>query len=159
MWGDFMARSSKWPIVEENLNLISKWAREGVREIDMCKELGISETTFNEYKHQYPKLKEALKSKKAFIGDLENALAKRALGFEYEETKVVYKKDADGELIESHEKTTKYYPPSVAALSLYLKNIDRDENGRPKWSDNPAKLEIERELAKLRKDMEGLKNF
>lgn len=150
---------SKWPQVRDNLNLIAKWARDGLTEKQMCKNLRVGCTTFDRYKKEYPELVEALKKgKEPFITEIENALVKRALGFEYEETKT-YIKVEEGKEVKYQEKTKKYYPPDVAACSILLKNKDRDENGRAKWSDNPAKLDIDRELAELKKQVEEMKLF
>lgn len=148
-----------WPKVKENLNLVAKWARDGLSEKQICKNLKIGTTAFNEYKKRYPELVEVLKKgKEPFITEIENALVKRALGFEYDETKT-YVKIEEGKEVKYQEKTRKYYPPDVAACSILLKNKDRDENGKAKWSDNPAKLEIDRALADLKKQVEEMKLF
>ena len=149
----------KWPQVRDNLLMIQKWAREGLTEVQICKNLRIGKTTWEKYKKQYSELKAVLKKGKApFIAEVENALAKRALGFEYEESKT-YIKVEEGREVKYQEKTKKYYPPDVAACYILLKNKDRDENGKFKWCDNPAKLEIDRELAEIKKQVEEMKLF
>ena len=151
--------TSKWPQVEERLEVIAKWARDGMTEKHMCKNLRINESTFAVYKNKYPKLKEALKKgKEPFITEIENALVKRAKGFEYEETKT-YIKEVDGQSVKYQEKTKKYYPPDVAACYILLKNKDKDDNNVPKWSDNPAKMQLDRELNNIKKQVEELKLF
>lgn len=151
---------SKWPIVKEYLPTIERWVTEGITEKQICKNLDIAVSTFYEYKKKYPELQKALKRKKQiFITEIVNALAKRAKGFEYEETKTYIKKNADGEETVYQEKTKKYYPPDVAACSILLKNKDVDENNKAKWSDNPGKLQLDRELHELKKQIEELKLF
>jgi transcriptional regulator with XRE-family HTH domain len=145
---------SKWPQVKDKLILIEKWARDGLTEEQISTNLGVSKTTLNEYKNNHPEFLVALKKgKEVFITEVENALAKRALGFEYEETKT-YIKFEKGKEIKYQERTKKYYPPDVAACSILLKNKDRGN-----WSDNPMKVEIEREFMEFKKEMERLKNF
>ena len=63
-------------------------AREGMIESDIAKKLGVSITTFEQYKKQYPEFLAALKRGKAPIDfEVESALLKRALGYTYTETK------------------------------------------------------------------------
>lgn len=146
---------SKWPEVKEKLNLVEKWKRDGLTELQIAKNLGISKATLEEYKKIHPDFLAAIKrGKEVFITEVENALAKRALGFEYEETKTYIKKDEDGKSTKYQEITKKYYPPDVAACSLLLKNKDRGN-----WSDNPMKIELEREMAEFKKEMERMKLF
>jgi hypothetical protein len=145
---------SKWPEVREKLLLIEKWARDGLTEAQMHTNLGINHSTFDQYKKKYPELKEALKKgKEVFITEVENALSKRALGFTYEETKT-YIKLEDGREVKYQEKIERYQPPDVAACSILLKNKDRGN-----WSDNPMKIELEREMMEFRKELERMKNF
>jgi hypothetical protein len=156
--GDIMA-VSKWPQVRDNLDLVKKWARDGIREKDMSTMLRIAYSTFSEYKLKYSELRDALKEgKQPFIAQLENNLIKRANGFEYEETKTYVRIEGDKE-VKYQEKTRKYSPPDVAANYILLKNKDKDDNGRAKWSDNPAKIELERELTAIKKQVEELKLF
>lgn len=151
---------SKWPQVRDNLQLVRKWARDGVTEKDMAAALRVSVATFEEYKLKYPELVEALKEgKQPLIARLENNLLKRADGFEYEETKTYVKIDEDGRRTQYQEKTIKYYPPDVAANFILLKNKDKDENGKSKWSNDPARLELDREMAEFKKRIEEEKLF
>jgi transcriptional regulator with XRE-family HTH domain len=151
---------SKWPQVQKRLSLVEKWCRDGLTEKQVAKNLGISETTLYEYKNRYPEFVKAInKGKEPFIAEVENALAKRALGFEYEESKTYIKQGKDGEQIRYTEKTKKYQPPDVAACFIILKNKDKDENGKFKWSNNPAKVDLEKEMLEFKKEIERMKNF
>jgi transposase len=51
---------SKWDQVKSELRLVKKWARDGLREDQICKNLGISVTTLEVYKKQYPEVVKAL---------------------------------------------------------------------------------------------------
>ena len=80
---------SKWPQVKKQLSAIENWARQGLTELQIAKNLGIGVSTLSEYKVRYSELADALKNGKAVIvSEIENALVKKALGFSYEETKV-----------------------------------------------------------------------
>lgn len=77
---------SKWDMVKNKLNLIEAWCRDGNTEKTICEKLGISEQTLNEYKKVHSELVESLKRGKEVIDvQVENALLKRALGYEYDE--------------------------------------------------------------------------
>lgn len=145
---------SKWPQVKDRLILIEKWARDGLTELQIAKNLGISKSTMEDYKNQHPDFYASLKKgKQPFIAEIENALAKRALGFEHTETKT-YIKLENGKEVKYQEHTKKYYPPDVAACSILLKNKDRGN-----WSDNPMKLDMEREFLEFRKKIEEMQAF
>jgi len=136
------------------LLLVRKWARDGLTEEQICKNLGISKSTMNEYKKQHPDFLNALKrGKEVIITEIENALIKRALGYDFEEIKTSIRM-IGGKETKYTEKTRKHIPPDVGACAILLKNKDRGN-----WSDNPMKLDIEREFLELRKRIEEDKLF
>ena len=155
VWSDVVEMpKSRWPEIKEKLHFIEKWMRDGLTEEQIAKNLGIAHSTLSKYKIEYAELAESIKRGRAsIVTEIENALVKRALGFEYEEVKT-YIKDEDGRLIKYTEKTKKYLPPDVGACAILLKNKDRGN-----WSDNPAKLEIEREMLELHKKTQELKTW
>jgi hypothetical protein len=145
---------SKWPQVQEKLMLIEKWARDGLTEEQICKNIGVGVNAFNIYKKQHEELRESLKKgKEIIITEIENALIKRAIGYDVEEVKTSIRM-IDGKETKYTEKSRKHIPPDVGACAILLKNKDRGN-----WSDNPMKLEIERELLELRKKIEEDKMF
>lgn len=124
-------------------------------EKQICKNLGISVETANQYKHRYPEFADAIKKgKEVAITELENALFKRALGYDYEETKTSIKM-VDGKETKFTEKTKKHMPSDVAACFILLKNKDRERG----WADNPVKMELEKKMFELRKKAEEAKMF
>lgn len=145
---------SKWPQVQDRLELVKKWARDGLDEKQIAENLRISKSTMEHYKKVHPDFMDALKrGKEPFIAHLENVMAKRAEGFEYEETKT-YIKYEDGKEVRYTEKTKKYALPNVAALWILMKNKDKGN-----WSDNPVKMDMEKELLEFKKEMERLNSF
>ena len=143
---------SKWPLVQDKVALIEKWARDGLTEKQICINIGISQQSMNEYKKAHSELVEALKrGKEVAIAEIENALVKRAKGYDYEEIKT-YIKDEDGKQTKYTEKTLKHQPPDVGACAILLKNKDRGN-----WSDNPIKMDLEREMLELHKKAQAVK--
>jgi len=53
------------------------------------------------------------------------------------------------------EKTTKYQMPDVAACSILLKNKDKERG----WSDNPQKIELEKQMFTFHKEIERAKLY
>lgn len=77
---------SKWDNVKDKLILVEGWARDGLTDEQISSNLGISTSTFYEYQKKYSEFLEALKKGKEIIDyEVENALLKRALGYEFEE--------------------------------------------------------------------------
>lgn len=70
--------------------LVYWMARCGLTDKEMAVELGITEKTFNNWKHAHPEFLQSLKRGKAYADDqVEQALFKRAIGYEYEEVKTI----------------------------------------------------------------------
>lgn len=73
-------------ITEEGLIKIEGWARDGLTDEQIAANIGIAPSTLYEWKKKYSELSESLKKGKEVIDrQVENALLKRALGFEYTE--------------------------------------------------------------------------
>ncbi|MDH6367543.1 MULTISPECIES: hypothetical protein [unclassified Breznakia] len=119
-----MAKQSKWDTnVKPNLELIEAWARRGAIEADIAKNLNVARSTFENYKRDYPELREALRNGKEPADlQVEAALFKRAVGYEYDEVKE--KVDADGGV--EVTTTTKQVAPDTTAQIFWLKNRRSD---------------------------------
>ena len=139
---------------KDNLILIESWAREGLTEEQIAKNMDISYSTFREWKKKYSALSAALKKGKAPIDfEVENALLKRALGFEYEETETVFE-DVDGKPKKKIRKIMKYAPPDTSACIFWLKN--RKPNHWRKMNE-AVENKLKAETEKLLKEAEALK--
>ena len=102
--------------VQPKLLLIEAWARDGLTEADICKNLDVGKDAFISYKKEYPELVEALKNGKEVIDAMvEHALLKAALGYEYRDEEL---NKATGEPIELR----KTAHPNTTALIFWLKN-------------------------------------
>lgn len=120
--------------VQPKLLLIEAWARDGLTEADIYKNLDVGKDAFIAYKSKYPELSEALKKGKEVIDVMvENALLKAALGYEFEEVTTEYTNLASGEIVfpaEITKRVAKHAAPNTTALIFWLKNR------RPKeWRD------------------------
>lgn len=110
--------------------LAEDYARRGMIDKEIARKLGISRKTFYVYVGEYRDFRDALKRGKAPVDvEVENALLKRAKGFEYEEVMVEYKpgvkKKGDEEepgITKSIKKTKKLIVADVTAQIVWLTN-------------------------------------
>ena len=115
----------KWDMVKNKLTLVENWAKDGIIDKDIATKLGISEDTFYEYKKKYPEFSEALKKGKEVVDyEVENALLKRALGYEYEEEtyETVYDNNLDRYVEKLTKRVKKQVAPDTTAQIFWLKN-------------------------------------
>lgn len=93
--------------------------------------MGVSSTTYYRWHREHERIREAIKKGKAPVDqEVENALLKRAKGYEYTETVTEYclsetEKDGDGnpkKIIKSVRVTKKHMAPDVGAAAFWLKN-------------------------------------
>lgn len=115
-----MGRPSKYETeIKDKLPAVQGWARNGLSNDQIAENLGITRSTFYEYQKKYKDFSDALKRGKEVVDfEVENALLKRALGYDCEETKIE-KSDKDGVKV---IKTVKHIPPDVGAAAFWLKN-------------------------------------
>nr|DAR43520.1 MAG TPA: terminase small subunit [Caudoviricetes sp.] len=91
--------------------------------------MGINPATLYDWKNKHPEISEALKKGKEIVDiQVENALLKRALGYEYMEERVEISEKDGRKVIQ----TTKTVPPDTTAQIFWLKNRRPD-----KWRDKP----------------------
>lgn len=102
----------------DKLLLLQAWARDGLTDAQIAKNMGISKQTFYNWQKKYVDFFDSLKRGKDVIDvEVENALLKRALGYEYEE----YMEEHTDEGWKTR-KTTKHVVPDVTAQIFWLKN-------------------------------------
>lgn len=116
----------KW-LTKDGLVLIEGWARDGLTDEQIAHNMGITASTLYAWKNKYLEFSESLKKGKEVVDiEVENALLKKALGFEYKEVKVE-KSEKDGVKATT---TTKRVIPDTTAQIFWLKNRRPD-----KWRD------------------------
>lgn len=111
-----MARPSKYKThVEPKLNRIEAWARDGLTDEQIAHNLGISLTSYYDYKLKYAEFSDALKNGKEDIDIIvENSLLKRAVGYKYDEVTFEDGKET--------RRVTKEVQPDTTAQIFWLKN-------------------------------------
>lgn len=113
-----MAKYEEW-LKDDKLTLLQGWARNGLTNEQIAKNIGISTVTLYDWQNKYPSFSNALKKGKEVIDiEVENALLKRAMGYTYEE-----KTYESGQLTKV---VTKQVAPDTTALIFWLKNRKPD---------------------------------
>jgi len=139
-----MSKVDFW-LTPEGLILLRAKSRDSLTKNELAKKIGIAPKTLALWENKYPEIEEALKQGREITDiSVENAILKKALGFETAEVKKVVK--ADG----AEEVTTVYksVPPDVSAATLWLKNRCPE-----KWRDKPKE---EDSLSKVDKILEEI---
>lgn len=108
---------------------LEAWARDGLTDEQIAKNMGISTATLYNYKRDHKEILEALKRGKEVVDiEVENALLKRAKGYKYDEVtrELVSVKDKEGSIIGNELQVTKVVTkevqPDTTAQIFWLKN-------------------------------------
>ena len=115
-------RYEEW-LTEDGLTRLTGWARDGLTNIQIAQNIGVGERTFSEWVTRFPAISAALKKGKEPVDiQVENALLRRALGYDYEET-ITEVEDLGGGRTKKHvRKVTKHVPADTTAQIFWLKN-------------------------------------
>ncbi|OTW86383.1 hypothetical protein BK702_15265 [Bacillus thuringiensis serovar cameroun] len=115
-------------LTKEGLLKIEGWARDGLVDEQIAKNIGVSRATLSNWKNKHPLIARALvRGKEVVDREVENALLKRALGYTYEEVTVLRQEVEEG-VFESVEakRVKRQVPPDTTALIFWLKNRKPD---------------------------------
>ena len=144
-----MSKINDW-LEKDKLILLEGWARDGLTDEQIAKNMGIATSTFYEWKKKEKKFSETLKKGKEVVDfEVENALLKRALG--YTITIQEDKLDKDG-CVHTLEREV-HIPADTTAQIFWLKNRkpnnwkDRVETDE----DKEAVANASQVIAKIRK--------
>lgn len=138
------------------------------------KSSGVAYSTFRRFKKEKKALSALVRdAKRDVVKDLRGALIKRAMGFEYTETKKTYiKADLPEETKEAlraigyseeeieavqlikEEVSQKVSLPDVVAINLALKNYDKNA-----WANDPQMLDIKKKELKLKEKVVEANNW
>ncbi len=136
-------------LTPEGLLKLEGWARDGLTDEQISEKMGINRRTLTDWKSKYDPISLTLKRGKEVVDrQVENALLRRALGYEYEEVKEKF----ECGVITERTVTKKEVIPDTTAQIFWLKNRKPD-----KWRDKPG-YEDTSELDKLDAILKGLKD-
>ncbi|MBN8200487.1 hypothetical protein [Bacillus sp. NTK034] len=117
-----MAKYDEW-LTDEGLIKIEGWARDGLTEEQIAYNMGIARQTLNEWKKKFTSISDTLKRGKEVVDrQVENALLKRALGYEFTEVTI------EGGV--ETKRVIKQIAPDTTAQIFWLKNRKPEE-----WRD------------------------
>ena len=126
-------------VSEENLLRLAAWARDGLTEREMARNIGVARSTISEWKKNFPEFSDTLKKGKE-VADItiENALYKKATGYNVMLKKTFKVKDIiyeNGKKVRETEKLVEGYdemhvPADTTAQIFWLKNRKPNE-----WRD------------------------
>lgn len=124
-------------LTPEGLIKLEGWARDGLTDEQIAGNIGIRRETLYDWKKKYPNISNALKRGKEVVDrQVENALLKRALGYQYDEVTRELGEKIDPDTGESipvmleTKRVTKEVQPDTTAQIFWLKNRRPD-----KWRD------------------------
>lgn len=123
-------------LTPEGLLKIEGWARDGLTDDQIAKNMGINVATLYRWKIDYCEICESLKRGKEVVDRLvENALLKRALGYSYKETtrELFVDKVTGKEEMKITKVIEKEVVPDTTAQIFWLKNRLPD-----KWRDKQS---------------------
>lgn len=154
-------RPSKYEThIKPYFDQIKKWLEQGATERQIAEQLGVAYSTYNDYKTKYSEFAELIKTKdmKPLVEELRSALVKKALGFEYKESKSYWRipkgstRKEDAECIYKEE-YKKYQPPDTTAIFGALNIYD------PEYVRDKKNHELREKDYELRKAIAQANNF
>ena len=134
-------------LTEDGLLLLSAWARDGLTDEQIAKNMGITRKTLAEWKKRYGDICDALKKGKEVVDIIvENALFQKAVGITKTVLKPIKVKEVlyeDGKRISEKEhieyaEEEVFIPPDTTAQIFWLKNRKPDV-----WRDKQKEIEDE----------------
>ena len=113
---------TKW-LEPDNLLLLQAWARDGLTDEQIAHNMGIRTSTLYSWKNKYSEISESLKKGKEVVDiEVENALLKRALGYDYNEVTEIL----ENGVVTQRKVVKKHVIPDVTAQIFWIKNRKPD---------------------------------
>lgn len=120
-------------ITDEGLIKIEGWARDGLTNEQIAHNIGVTRKTLQDWISKYSDISDSLKRGKEVVDrQVENALLKRALGYQFDEVtrELVYDDDEQKDVLSVTKVITKEVAPDTTAQIFWLKNRKPNE-----WRD------------------------
>ena len=117
-------------LTEDGLLKVQGWARDGLSNEQIAHNMGVSAKTLCEWQNRFGEFRNAIKKGKEVVDrEVENAMLKRALGYEYDEVTREPVTDKDTGITEMRvtKRVTKQIVPDVTAQIFWLKNRKPNE--------------------------------
>ena len=141
-----LGKINEW-LENDKLILLEGWAKNGLTDEQIAKNIGINRTTLYDWKKKEVNIADALKKGKEVIDfEVENALLKRALGYEYEEE--TYE---NGILT---KKVKKQVAPDTTAQIFWLKNRKKEQ-----WREKVEVVKTDEDLQNINKNISNIANL
>lgn len=144
-----MSKINDW-LEKDKLILLEGWARDGLTDEQIAKNIGISRASLYEWKKKEVDISDALKKGKEIVDfEVENALLKKALGYTITLNK--QKVTKNGDVVDITEEV--HVPPDTTAQIFWLKNR-KPNNWKDKVEtdeDKEAVANASQVIAKIRK--------
>ena len=125
----------------EGLKQVCEWARQGLSDKQIAKNVGVTTVAYYGWKKRFPAFAEAVdKAKSEFKVELEKAMFELATGKAYvEEIKTILNPNT-GKVVRI-EKTRKQIPPNANLQTFLAKNLIPEKYHPPCWeSDDVAEM-------------------
>lgn len=121
-----MTKIKRW-LTKEGLLKIEGWARDGLIDEQIARNMGVTRVTLHNWRKKHPIIDQYVRRGKEVIDrEVENALLKRATGYTYEEVTVEREKNGDDfESVET-KRVKRQVPPDSTAIIFWLKNRKPD---------------------------------
>jgi hypothetical protein len=137
---------SKDLLNRKNLSDIQKLAKDGYTDVQIAKKIGITKSTFYEWKKKFPDFSDAIKKGKNMADEVaENSLLSSVMGYTYDEvtrepllnsvTGEPMLDEKGGQRMVITKIVTKVAHPNTTALIFWLKNRKPEE-----WNDRKNKM-------------------
>lgn len=150
-----MARTDAKSVINENIDKIEEWAKNGLTIPEIAKNLGVSRSTLYKYRGLSTDLKDAIKKGRTVaVETIENSMYNSAVGYtrkvkKYAKLKRVLYDEMTGKRSSEYEEMVEYeeeiyYPPDNTAGIFLLKNWGG-------YTNEPATVKLRKEELELKK--------
>ena len=145
-----MAKINDW-LENDKLILLEGWAKSGLTDEQIAKNIGINRTTLYDWKKKEVNIADALKKGKEVIDfEVENALLKKALG--YTITLKKQKVTKNGDVVDITEEV--HVPPDTTAQIFWLKNRKKEQ-----WREKVEVVKTDEDLQNINKNISNIANL
>jgi transposase-like protein len=135
-------------LTPDGLLLLEGWARDGLTDEQIAANIGINPATLYKWIDRFGEIGKAIKKGKAPVDfQVENAMLKRAMGYDYEE--VITEVYDNGK--KHIRKVKKHMPGDVTAMIFWLKNRKSAQ-----WRDKPEVNADSNTLKAAKELLEGI---